>query len=87
MKIVTFNLDCCWDGAEGINSFIHRAGMIYERINAEKPDIIAFQEGRQLTDIEKEKANKKHKWQLPLIVALSGIFSFVLAYLSMKLFS
>ena len=50
-------------------------------------DIIAFQEGRQLTDIEKEKANKKHKWQLPLIVALSGIFSFVLAYLSMKLFS
>lgn len=44
MKIVTFNLNCCWDGAEGINSFIHRAGMIYERINAETPDIMAFQE-------------------------------------------
>lgn len=50
-------------------------------------DIIAFQEGRQLTDIEKEKANKKHKWQMPLIVVLSGVISFTLAYLSMKLFS
>ena len=44
MKIVTYNLSCDWDGCDGVNSFIHRAGMVYERINAEMPDIIAFQE-------------------------------------------
>ena len=43
MRIVTFNVRCAWDG-DGINSFIHRAGMIYEKIRAERPDIIAFQE-------------------------------------------
>ena len=44
MKVVTYNLSCDWDSCDGINSFIHRAGMIYERLNAEMPDIIAFQE-------------------------------------------
>lgn len=43
MKIVTYNLRCVWEGDEK-NSFIHRAGLIYEKIQAEKPDIIAFQE-------------------------------------------
>ncbi len=43
MKIVTFNIRCSWDG-DGINSFIHRAGMIYDKIRAARPDIIAFQE-------------------------------------------
>ena len=43
LKIVTFNLRCLWDG-DGINSFIHRVGLIYEKINSEKPDLIAFQE-------------------------------------------
>ena len=43
MKIVTFNIRCSWDG-DGINSFIHRAGMIFEKIQLEKPDIIGFQE-------------------------------------------
>lgn len=43
MKIVTFNLRCAWRG-DGINSFIHRVGMIYEKINAEKPTVIGFQE-------------------------------------------
>ena len=43
MRIVTFNLRCPWDG-DGVNSFIHRAGMIYEKIRAERPDVIAFQE-------------------------------------------
>ena len=43
MRIVTFNLRCSWDG-DGVNSFIHRAGMIYEKIRAERPDVIAFQE-------------------------------------------
>ena len=43
MKIVTFNMRCPWD-TDGINSFMHRAGLIYDKINKEKPDIIGFQE-------------------------------------------
>ena len=43
MKIVTFTLRCAWRG-DGINSFIHRAVAIYEKILAEKPTVIAFQE-------------------------------------------
>ena len=43
IKIVTYNLRCIWKG-DGINGFIHRAGMIFDKINAELPDIIAFQE-------------------------------------------
>ena len=43
MKIVSFNIRCAWNG-DGINSFIHRIGLIYEKINAEKPDVIGFQE-------------------------------------------
>lgn len=45
MKIVTFNLRCCWKGNEDKqNSFVHRAGLIYEKIMHELPDVIAFQE-------------------------------------------
>jgi len=44
MKIVTFNLRNVWIG-DGINGFIHRAGMIISKINTEKPDVICFQEG------------------------------------------
>ncbi len=45
MKIVTFNLRSHWKSeVDGINSFIHRAGLIYEKIEKERPDIIAFQE-------------------------------------------
>ena len=44
MKIVTWNLRCVWMLGDGVNSFIHRAGMIYQKIAQEKPDIIAFQE-------------------------------------------
>lgn len=44
MKIVTYNLRCVYEKWDGINSFIHRAGMIYEKITSEQPDIIAFQE-------------------------------------------
>lgn len=43
LKIVTFNMRCPWD-QDGINSFMHRAGLIYDKINSEKPDIIGFQE-------------------------------------------
>ena len=44
MITLTFNVRCEWDDYDGINSFIHRGTMIYEKIKKEKPDIIAFQE-------------------------------------------
>lgn len=44
MKIVSWNLRCVWSSGDGVNSFIHRAGMIYQKIETEKPDVIAFQE-------------------------------------------
>ena len=45
VKIVTFNLRNVWLWTkEGINCFAFRAGLIYEKINREKPDVIAFQE-------------------------------------------
>ncbi len=43
LKIVTYNLRCSWDG-DGINSFIHRAGLIWEKLSTESPDVVAFQE-------------------------------------------
>ena len=43
MRIVTFNLRYSWDG-DGINSFLHRGAMIYQKIREERPDVIAFQE-------------------------------------------
>ncbi len=46
IKIVTFNLRCVWDG-DGQNAFIHRVGMIYDKLTKELPDIVAFQEVRE----------------------------------------
>ena len=43
IKIVSFNLRSQYTG-DGINAFIHRAGMIYDKIKAEAPDVVAFQE-------------------------------------------
>ena len=43
MKIVSFNIRTRWDN-DGINSFIHRIGLIYEKINEELPEVIALQE-------------------------------------------
>ena len=43
VKIVSFNLRCVWKG-DGINAFIFRAGMIYDKIMREIPDVLAFQE-------------------------------------------
>ena len=42
-QIVTFNLRYLWDG-DGINSFVHRGALILEKIRAEMPDVICFQE-------------------------------------------
>ena len=44
MKLVTFNLRCCWNG-DGINAFPNRAGGILEKIRMERPEILCFQEG------------------------------------------
>ena len=43
MKVVSFNIRCAWNG-DGINSFMHRIGLIYEKVQKEKPDVIGFQE-------------------------------------------
>lgn len=43
MKIITFNIRFAYD-TDGINSFIHRAGLILDVIRERKPDIICFQE-------------------------------------------
>ena len=44
MKVVTYNLWCVWTPRTSINAFMHRAGMVYEKIKKEQPDIIGFQE-------------------------------------------
>lgn len=43
IKIVSFNLRSQYKG-DGINAFIHRAGMIYDKIQEQKPDVVSFQE-------------------------------------------
>lgn len=54
IKVVTFNLRVSWE-TDGINSFLHRMGIIYEKVKAEMPDIIGFQEvqERQLECLER----------------------------------
>ncbi len=43
LKLVTFNIrNVLYE--DGENSFIHRVGMIYDKINKEDPDIVALQE-------------------------------------------
>lgn len=44
MKIVSFNIRCPWRDRDGKNDFIHRAGMVYDKIKTELPEVIAFQE-------------------------------------------
>lgn len=52
MKIVSFNIRCPWIETQknAANSFIHRAGMIYDKLLAERPEIVAFQEVREPTE-------------------------------------
>ena len=60
IKIVTFNLRCVWNGVDAQNSFVHRAGLIWEKVNEEKPDVIAFQECvPQSVEILKTAATKR----------------------------
>ena len=46
MKIVTYNLRCLYK-SDGVNSFVHRAGLILDTIAEEAPDIICFQEATE----------------------------------------
>ena len=46
MKIVTYNLRCIYR-KDGVNSFVHRAGMILDTITENAPDIICFQEATE----------------------------------------
>jgi len=43
VKIVTFNIRCCY-AADGINSFVHRSGLIFDKLTAEAADALCFQE-------------------------------------------
>ena len=43
LKIVSFNIRYLFD-KDGVNSFIHRAGMIISKIRCEKTDVVCFQE-------------------------------------------
>ena len=56
MKVVSYNLRYMpTTDIDGINNFTHRIGMIFEKISAEMPDIIGFQEvlPRQYTYLER----------------------------------
>ena len=44
LSLVSFNLRCVWDNGDGVNCFLHRSGMVLEKLRAEKPDVICFQE-------------------------------------------
>ena len=43
LKIVTYNIRCVYEG-DGINAFMHRAGLLWDTIQKEQPDVIGFQE-------------------------------------------
>lgn len=44
LKLVTYNIRCCWDRVDGINVFLMRQGLMLQKIKQEKPDVICFQE-------------------------------------------
>ena len=43
LKIVTYNIRCEYR-KDGINAFMHRAGLLWDTVQAEQPDVIGFQE-------------------------------------------
>ncbi len=44
LRVVTYNLRCQFDGGDGVNNFIHRAGSILLKLQKENADVICFQE-------------------------------------------
>ena len=45
-KLVSYNLRCTWDN-DGINSFVHRAGQLLDKLDAEQPEVVCFQEATE----------------------------------------
>ena len=43
LKIVTYNIRCVYSG-DGVNAFMHRAGLLWDTVQKEQPDVIGFQE-------------------------------------------
>lgn len=44
MNIITANITCNWNNFITVNTVMIHAGMLYEKIKNEKPDVIGFQE-------------------------------------------
>ena len=44
LSLVSYNLRYIWDNGDGANCFLHRSGMVLEKLRKEKPDVICFQE-------------------------------------------
>lgn len=44
LLLVSYNLRYVWDNGDGVNCFLHRSGMVLEKLRTEKPDVVCFQE-------------------------------------------
>lgn len=87
-----------WFGTKGlIFSFVLIAYSIYLAHKVENikkkhnlktyQEILAFQEGRQLTDKEKGEKRKNHKYIKVIIVSSSGLITGILTWLSLTFFN
>ena len=65
MKIVTFNLRCDNNG-DGENRWQFRKGIVLDKIEAEAPDVIGFQEALQHPQLRRvERPSQEWLWQRP----------------------
>ena len=69
IKIVSFNLRSQYTG-DGINAFIHRAGMIYDKIKKEAPDTVVTYVPRSPTSVA--VYGHDHAEKLPVFVSDNG---------------
>ena len=87
MKIVTFNIRSVWCGAcDGINSFVHRAGLVLNTIDEKMPDVICFQEVvPQIDAFLKKHMNREYRYLYHGRNADLGGEGLVVAYRAEKL--
>lgn len=87
-----------WFGTKGLSlSFFLIACSIYSAYKVENikkkhdlktyKEILAFQEGRQLTDEEKRDGRKNNKYKQAIIVISSGLIAGILTWLSLTFFN
>ncbi|ATP39997.1 hypothetical protein CSE16_08005 [Solibacillus sp. R5-41] len=87
-----------WFGTKGLlASFVLISYSIYSAYKVENltkkhdlktyKEILAFQEGRQLTDDEKGEERKKIKYIKPIMVISSGLITGILTWLSLSFFN